>query len=195
MVVVVGAEGDEAGGSEPGALVVRRWQVDDAAALHEAVTESVEHLRPWMPWIAEEPLTLERRRELIAGWQSGSGARDRVYGMFVDGEAVGGCGLHARIGRGGLEIGYWVRVGRTGRGYATAASRRLTDIAFGQPDIDRVEIRHDATNIASSRVPAKLGYERVGEVRRPPVAPSETGVDHVWRVTRAAWADPLASST
>ncbi len=101
--------------------------------MHEAVIESIEHLRPWMPWIADEPQTLDQRRALVAGWQSLWDAGDRFYGMFVGDEAVGGCGLHARIGAGGLEIGYWVRVGRTGRGYATAASRQLTDLAFADP--------------------------------------------------------------
>jgi ribosomal-protein-serine acetyltransferase len=170
-----------------GALVVRRWRVDDAALLHDALTQSIEHLRPWMPWIADEPLTVEQRRDRIADWQTHWATGDRVYGMFVDDEVVGGCGLHTRIGHGGLEIGYWVRAGRTDRGYATEASRILTDIAFATPGINRVEIRHDATNVASSRIPAKLGYVRVRDLHRPPVAPAETGVDHVWRMTRDAW--------
>ena len=181
----MGAQGAGSAGAD--SLVVRRWRVEDAPLLHAAVTESMDHLRPWMPWIADEPLTLEQRRDLVAGWQALGDADDRVYGMFVGGEAVGGCGLHARIGSGGLEIGYWVRVGRTGRGYATAAARLLTDIAFAIPGIDRVEIRHDATNAASGRVPAKLGYVRVGDLHRPPVAPAETGVDHVWRMRREDW--------
>ncbi len=192
MVVASGSQGSAVVG--PDALVVRPWRIDDIPAMHEAVIESIEHLRPWMPWIADEPQTLDQRRALVAGWQSLWDAGDRFYGMFVGDEVVGGCGLHARIGVGGLEIGYWVRVGRTGRGYATEASRQLTDLAFADPAIDRVEIRHDATNAASSRVPAKLGYVRVDDLRRPPVAPSETGVDHVWRMTRDAWPARSASS-
>ena len=138
-------------------------------------------------------LTLDQRRALVAGWQSLWDAGDRFYGMFVGDEVVGGCGLHARIGAGGLEIGYWVRVGaRAGlRHRGVPPADRL---AFADPAIDRVEIRHDATNAASSRVPAKLGYVRVDDLRRPPVAPSETGVDHVWRMTRAAWPARSASS-
>ena len=42
------------------------------------------------------------------------------------------------------------RAGRTGRGYATEAARRLTDIAFAEPDVDRVEIRHDVTNLPAA---------------------------------------------
>jgi ribosomal-protein-serine acetyltransferase len=185
--VVTSAAPDAARDEGAGALVVRQWGVEDAPLLHEAVTESIEHLRPWMPWIADEPVTVEQRRERIAGWRALWNEGDRFYGMFVGEAVVGGCGLHARIGPGGLEIGYWVRVGHTGRGYATEAARQLTDIAFASPGIDRVEIRHDATNVASSRVPAKLGYVRAEDLHRPPVAPGETGVDHVWRMTRAAW--------
>jgi RimJ/RimL family protein N-acetyltransferase len=185
--VVASAAPDAARDEGAGALVVRRWRVEDAPLMHEAVTESIEHLRPWMPWIADEPVTVEQRRERIAGWRNMWDDGDRVYGMFVGEAVVGGCGLHRRIGPGGLEIGYWVRVGHTGRGYATEAARQLTAIAFAEPGIDRVEIRHDATNTASSRVPAKLGYVRVEDLHRPPVAPAETGVDHVWRITRAGW--------
>ena len=65
------------------------------------------------------------------------------FGLFeADGELVGGFGLHRRRGPGILEIGYWVRSDRTGRGYATGAARALTQAAFdGFPDVDRLEIR------------------------------------------------------
>ena len=47
-------------------FVLRRYQRHDAPALAVAVGESLEHLRPWMPWIALEPTTLEQREELLA---------------------------------------------------------------------------------------------------------------------------------
>src|SRR5437588_7054280 len=31
-------------------LLLRRWAVDDAEGLGQAVAESLEHLRPWMSW-------------------------------------------------------------------------------------------------------------------------------------------------
>src|SRR3954453_8810297 len=36
-------------------LVLRAWEDDDAVALGRAIAESLEHLRPWMPWVAFEP--------------------------------------------------------------------------------------------------------------------------------------------
>jgi RimJ/RimL family protein N-acetyltransferase len=168
-------------------LVVRRWHNDDVPGLHVAVLESVEELRPWMPWAAKEPLLLAERIELVAGWGPRWDAGDRMCGMFVGDEVVGGCGLHQRIGPGGREIGYWVRTGRTGRGYATAAARLLTDMAFALPGVTHVEIHHDVANVASGRIPAKLGFTRVRDEPRPREAPGETGTQSVWRIERSAW--------
>ena len=46
-------------------LLLRRWVPEDAEGLGRAVAESVEHLRPWMAWIAHEPMALDSRREMI----------------------------------------------------------------------------------------------------------------------------------
>jgi hypothetical protein len=46
----------------PGGLLLRRWSPEDALALSDAVAASSEHLRPWMAWIAEEPLTPQDQR-------------------------------------------------------------------------------------------------------------------------------------
>ena len=91
------------------------------------------------------------------------------------------------IGPGGQEIGYWVRVGWTGRGYATAAARDLVAMAFAMPAVNHVEIHHDVANVASGRVPAKLGFRHVDDVRSPPEAPGETGVNRHWRLDREVW--------
>ena len=171
-----------------GDLVIRAWQAADADELAQVVTGSLDHLRPFMPWIAQEPKSVEDRRNLIAQWRSDeAGGGDQVRGVFLDGVIVGGAGLHRRIGPGGLEIGYWVQKGFVRRGIATAIARSLTDAAFAQPDVDRVEIHHDIANNASSGIPRGLGYHLVGPEPQPIQAPAETGVHCIWRVTRDEW--------
>jgi ribosomal-protein-serine acetyltransferase len=171
-----------------GSLLLRAWEETDAEQLAQAIGENHDHLRPFMPWIAHEPMSADARRTLIAQWASdaASGA-DEVCGVFLDGVIVGGSGLHRRLGPGGLEIGYWVHKNYVRRGIATTAARLLTDSAFAQPSIDRVEIHHDVANIASSGVPRVLGYTLIGTEPRPIQAPAETGVHCIWRVTRAEW--------
>jgi RimJ/RimL family protein N-acetyltransferase len=101
------------------------------------------------------------------------------------GELVGGAGLHQRAGPTVVEIGYWVRTDRTGRGYATAAAGALTDAAFTHlAGIERVEIHMDQANLASAAVPRKLGYRLDREESREVLAPGHTGRGLVWVIDR-----------
>ncbi|WP_249021154.1 GNAT family N-acetyltransferase [Conexibacter sp. S30A1] len=169
-------------------LVLRRWVIDDAPRLAQAVGDSVEHLRPWMPWAAQEPLALAERRLNIATWEHDWRAGgDLVMGVFVDGAVAGGCGLHHRIGPDGLEIGYWIHPAFLRQGIATAAARLLTNAAFHRPEITRVEIHHDKANLASAGVPRKLGFQLIGEMPDEPQAPGEVGISCEWQITRADW--------
>ena len=43
---------------------------------------------------------------------------------------LGICGLHARLGPGALEIGYWVDVRRTRQGITTLAAAALSELAL-----------------------------------------------------------------
>ncbi|MFA9564622.1 MAG: GNAT family N-acetyltransferase [Acidimicrobiales bacterium] len=168
-------------------LEIRTWCPDDAPALVAAVTANLEHLRPWMPWIAHEPATVDDRITLFSAWEEARQAgSDVVYGLFLDGEVVGGTGFHGRIGPGGLEIGYWVTAARTRQGIATEAARSLTEVALRRDGIDRVEIHHDQDNAASGGIPRVLGYEMVDRRAVEPTAPGESGVHWIWRLTRSA---------
>jgi ribosomal-protein-serine acetyltransferase len=170
------------------AFEVRRWRPGDAPLLHRAVLESLEHLRPWMPWIAEEPLTLAQRRELIARWVAdGERGGDLVVGVFAGAAVAGGAGLHHRIGPGGLEIGYWTHPAYLRRGVATTAARLLTDAAFSVAGIERVEIHHDRANTRSAGVPRRLGFELTAEAPDTPAAPADSGIDCTWTMTRGRW--------
>jgi RimJ/RimL family protein N-acetyltransferase len=171
------------------AVELRHWREEDADAQARAIAESLEHLRPWMAWIVEWPKPREEQLEMLREWEERRLAgTDEFLAVWLAGELVGSCGLHFRIGLGGAEIGYWIHPAHTRRGLATEVARRLCERAFSDPAIDRVEVHHDRANAASGAIPAKLGFELVGDARRAPVAPGEEGVERVWRLTRAAWA-------
>jgi RimJ/RimL family protein N-acetyltransferase len=169
-------------------VVVRRYCLTDAVALHQAVLDSVEHLVPWMPWAGHEPLALSDRERLIAEWlERWEKGEDFNFGVFEEGLLVGACGLHRRIGPTALELGYWTRAGATGRGIASEAARCLVEAAFSMPGVDHVEVHHDVANIASRRVPERLGFSFVEEREDVVAAPAEVGVEWVWRLDRQDW--------
>lgn len=154
-------------------LVVRCWNPGDAAALHEAVVESREHLLPWMPWAADEPHDLDRRIEILRMFRGRFDlGEEYTYGVFDPKEqrVLGGTGLHTRAGAGAFEIGYWTRAGETQRGIATEVAAALTRVAFELLRVDRVEIRAEPTNRASLAIPRKLGFAREARLRRRHIA-------------------------
>jgi len=169
-----------------GPAELRRWRLTDAELCLRLVTESLDHLRPWMLW-ATRDYDHAASQAFLRGcendWAAGTAFQ---YLILDDGEPAGSAGLMARIDQGGLEIGYWVHSAHTGRGLATSAAAALTDAALSLPGIDHVEIHHDQLNLASERVPAKLGYTHVDT--RPETrfdrAPADSGVSKVWRIAR-----------
>ncbi|MGA2528724.1 MAG: GNAT family N-acetyltransferase [Acidimicrobiales bacterium] len=169
-------------------FVLRRYRREDAPALAVAVTESLEHLRPWMPWIALEPTSLEERKKLFRRWdRDWADGTQYSFGMFREGRVVGGAGLMRRIAQDGLEIGYWVHCDFVGRGFATSAAEALTTLGLGLVGVSHVEIHHDKANVASGRVPLKLGFEMVGAKPVEPTAPGETGTNLIWRMQHGNW--------
>jgi ribosomal-protein-serine acetyltransferase len=171
-------------------LALRRWAPEHLSALLETVQSSYEELHRWMSWAASPP-TVPSIRDVIeksvrkfdenARWN---------YGLFeIATEAcVGSASLRTTDVPEELEIGYWVRTDRTGRGYATEAARVLTAAAFAAPlNVARVRISMDGTNLASASVPRKLGYHREGPTQRERLAPGHTGNGALWTVTRDEW--------
>ncbi len=171
---------------DAGPAILRRWRAGDLEAGSEAVFASLEHLRPWMPWAVD--FSRAAQAEFLVGserdWQSGLAFN---YAILVDDAIAGSAGLMARIGPGGLEIGYWVHQAYTRRGLATACSAALVDQAFALPGIERVQIVHDELNVASGGIPRKLGFARIEHrpLDHKPLA--GTGMGVVWEVTRAHW--------
>jgi ribosomal-protein-serine acetyltransferase len=168
---------------EHGPVTLRRYRADDVDAVFAAVTESLVHLRPWMPWAAG--YTRDSAAEYLDGsirsWEDGT---EYNYAILAGGRLAGSVGLMARIGPGGLEIGYWVHRAYTRRGLATAAAAALVDQAFRLPGVARVEIIHDELNVASGKIPRKLGFTEIERRPLDPPAEAGTGFGVVWRLLK-----------
>jgi RimJ/RimL family protein N-acetyltransferase len=159
-------------------LVLRCYQPQDAPLVKAAIDESLEHLRPWMPWAHDEPVPVEdmaqRLRQFRADFDRGE---QYIYGVFTadERELAGGSGLHRRVGDDALEIGYWTRADRLRQGLMTETASALTRVAFDVCGVERMEIHADARNTVSQAVPRRLGYLEEATLRRrlPPCPPGE----------------------
>ena len=160
--------------------VLRRHRVDDLDPVHAAIEESRDHLRAFMPWADETRAEIADFLALaVELWNAGTDFNFLIVDA-ADGEVLGGCGLHGRLGPGALEIGYWLRAGATGRGLVTAAAGALTAAAFELDGIERVEIHCDEANVRSAAVARRLGY-RLDRIEDNHIsAPGDLGRSMIW---------------
>lgn len=167
-------------------LVLRTVRINDAAAVAQAVRESLDHLLPWMPWAGEESTQEAFQRTRIRGARHKAQHRHEwQYGLFPRDESslFGAFGLMADKWPGTVEIGYWVRVDQIGRGLATRASRALTNASLALDGVRKVCIRCDEANVRSASVPRALGFSLARTETREPEAPAECGRLMVWERT------------
>ncbi|MEP7181155.1 MAG: GNAT family N-acetyltransferase [Betaproteobacteria bacterium] len=117
------------------------------------------------------------------------------------GAVVGSCGFKDVPSSGQVEIGYGVSPEWRNRGVATGAVRELCRLAFASGEAHAVLARVNPTNLSSSRVVEKLGFERGDTVvdddgemvvqwvsRKPPVPalgePADDGPGPAIRIER-----------
>jgi RimJ/RimL family protein N-acetyltransferase len=165
-------------------LVLRCYEPGDASKLHEAITRSLDHLRPWLPWVQHEPKSAEARVDLIRMFRGQFDlGMDYAFGIDkMETAVIGSTGLHTRIGKNAREIGYWIDVDHIGKGYATEAVSALVRTGFAIEGLSRIEIRCAPDNMRSQHVPEKLGFRMEGIIKR---ALSDDIVDTmIWAMTK-----------
>jgi RimJ/RimL family protein N-acetyltransferase len=142
-------------------LVIRCMEPKDADLLTRAIEESLDHLLPWAFWAKQQPLTIQKRIELLREWRGNfDRSLDFQFGIFDPAESlVLGCArLNPHHGDIMREIGYWIHKDHINQGYATEVSAALTRVAFEIDHVTRVEIHCDPKNVRSAAVPRKLGF-------------------------------------
>ena len=150
-----------------GALVIRPWRLDDAAALAAAARESSAEILPWMGW-ARPDYSVEDAVTFLAGtalaWTEERAHEFAVTG--ADGGLLGGVGVNQinRLHR-FANLGYWVRTSAARRGVTSAAARAVARWALATLDIHRLEIVVGVGNVASEGVAARIGAHREGVLR------------------------------
>ncbi|KHL01406.1 GNAT family N-acetyltransferase [Sinomonas humi] len=98
-----------------------------------------------------------------AAWESG---QELTWSIRSQGALVGMTSL--RLNDDEAAIGYWIRAGARGRGYAKEAVSVVLDFGFAREGLNlaRVEWRAAVGNTASARVAESLGFSYEGTLRQ-----------------------------
>jgi RimJ/RimL family protein N-acetyltransferase len=146
----------------------------DARVEHEMILESLDHLWPWFSFRADPP-TLSERVELAARARADAAAGTGVtYVVFARDQAVGKVWIE--VDGHTATMGWYLRAGATGHGYATEAVRAMSELAFDF-GVERVEAHTDPDNAPSRALAERAGFvleeirqdvhDRPDGVRRP----------------------------
>lgn len=158
---------------------LRPVTVADAASLAESLARSRTHMQPWEPIRPDAFYTEQGQRERQAALLADRDAGRAMPWVLADAEdrAVGGFNLNAIVlgPFRSATLGYWVDVAYAGRGLATAAVRRICELARDELRLHRIEAATMLDNTASQRVLGKCGFEEFG------VAPRYLHIAGAWR--------------
>lgn len=144
-----------------GRLLMRCWSPADARILRACLDDNDRHLRPWIPFMKDEPRSLEQTAEWLRSIRASFDLRQNYrYAVFdATGETLLGENmLLGRVGPGAFEIGYWTDRHAVGQGFASETTCALIRVAFEIERADRIEIKCDPENAASAAIPARLGF-------------------------------------
>lgn len=149
-------------------LVLRPPRAGDGRAMNEAIHETAQDLKLWMPWAQTLPTVTESEinaRQAHAKWILRQDLRlhlhDRQTGRFL-----GGSGLHQiKWAVPAFEVGFWLRKSAQGQGYISESTTAIARFAFSFLGAKRLALHCDARNAKSRRVAERLGFELEGRLR------------------------------
>jgi ribosomal-protein-serine acetyltransferase len=149
-------------------FVLRPARAADAELLVEGLDVSLPELRRFMPWALVDQ-TVEMQRERLAALEV-SYVNGGDYGFHLmdagEKEIWGSLGLHRRtLNPKALDLGYWIRSDRAGRGLATCASQCLVILCLGHFGLERLQSGYNEANVASARVQRKIGFREEARLR------------------------------
>jgi ribosomal-protein-alanine N-acetyltransferase len=144
-------------------VVLRPWTIDDAAALHAAVTTSPDLAHQLGDADLGTVASCAGYIERFLAQPSDDRVDRAVCSDGIDGIALGNVGLsHIDHRHDTAWTYYWVTAGHRRRGLAGGALAAMATYGFEELDLFRIELGHRVDNVASCRVATRAGFASEG---------------------------------
>ena len=148
---------------------LRSFEAADALSLYEAVEASRASLKRRLDWVADVKNLSDEKRYIMDAAVAEKKGSALIFGIFenrskklVGAAALTGMGDKARTA---ARIGFWVRVEKQDKGYATEISKILIAHGFQKSGLHRIDARLDPTNRSFRKVLKKSGMKYEGCLR------------------------------
>ena len=148
--------------------ILLRWpSMADAEELVALIDSNRRYLGRWLP-LFDAIRTMEDERVWIEGRQAAEEKGEGTPPLIVyRGAIVGTAGaVLVDSPNRSCEVGYWLTEEMQGRGIVTRACRAVLDYAFGELQLNRVQIRAATQNKKSRAIPERMGFVFEGVQRQ-----------------------------
>lgn len=148
-------------------IVLKLLEIKDARELFQLTDNAREHLREWLGWVDTTATVDDSRAFIEHAMQMFEAKKELTTGIFFKGILVGVAGFNRFDWSNKIAtIGYWLSDSYQGHGIMTQVADALTDYAFHQLGLNRVEIRAAYENKKSRAIPKRLGFVEEGQIRQ-----------------------------
>jgi ribosomal-protein-serine acetyltransferase len=139
----------------------------DEEKFFELTDKSREYLREWLPWL-DMTTSVEDTKGFIKSCLKNY-AENKSITTFIlyKGEIVGTAGFNQIDWTNKIAyIGYWLGKDYQGNGIMTKVAKALTDYAFNELGLNKVDISAAVKNKKSRSIPERLGFVNEGCIRQ-----------------------------
>lgn len=152
--------------------MIRPARVTDAKSMHDAMKDSFNVLKKWMPWaqtlasLRDTIMYLEEGEQLWRSIPRESVEQPLQIVDLADEIYLGATGIKpANLLVPSFEIGYWINQKHTGKGLISEAMNALTRYLFEVQKARRVEINCEEANKKSAKVVERINFQYEGKLR------------------------------
>lgn len=160
-------------------LSLKLIELRDGERIFELTNNSRGYLRKWLPWL-DNTTKLEDTIGFIKVCLKGFAENKSLNTVILfKGNIVGVAGFNSiNWSNKTAQIGYWLGEEFQGNGIMTKVAKTLTEYAFIELKLNKVEIRASLENKKSRSIPERLGFVNEGCIRQAEWL-YEHYVDHV----------------
>lgn len=142
-------------------------EMKDASRIFQLTNRSRPYLRNWLPWLDQTRKIGDTEAFIQHALKGLAENKSMTTMILLNGQAVGVASYNSLDWANKIAyIGYWLGEDYQGKGIMTKAAGALTDYAFQELGINKVEIRAAVENKRSRRIPERLGFVEEGTIRQ-----------------------------
>jgi ribosomal-protein-serine acetyltransferase len=149
-------------------VVLKLLDTTHSNQLFELIDSCRPFLKQWLPFV-DGTKEVADTKQFIESTQKQFASNNGIQaGIWYNGNITGVIGFHGiNWSNKSTSIGYWLGEGYQGKGIMTKACRAFINYAFGELNLNRVEIRCAVQNYKSRAIPKRLQFINEGTIRQP----------------------------